>query len=341
MKKVNTVYILGAGCSCEEGAPLVCNFFSKMEELLKTELSNHPNIENLKKILALRNSSFKEYNIEEFFSLIDFLISIDIGTGDSETGPHDLKSMRKDLVFLIAKTIKYSLNDATKPKNYKEFYTKCVTGDDVIISLNWELLLDNCRNGINYGVSFQKYDLDSGDIEDSINSEKIPVLKLHGSLNFLDCDNPKCKARFYSYRAKALEVFDEKKKCPDCKKGNLRIILVPPTTFKNLGNFEQLQDTWHRAFESLKYCDKIRFVGYSLPTADVDFKHLLKAALNSRKSQPIIEVFNYKKNNEERIEFEKHYNRAFDEITDSEKPIKFHYTKFSEFVPYIQVKQHQ
>ena len=100
-------------------------------------------------------------------------------------------------------------------------------------------------------------------------------------------------------------------------------------------NFKKLKEIWGAAFNKLVNCDRIRFVGYSLPTADVDFRHLLKAALNYRKSLPIIEVYDYKRKNRERVDFENHYNRAFDEITNLEKPIIFHYTKFSEIVNYI------
>ncbi len=334
---MKTVYILGAGCSCEDGSPLVNDFFLRIEELLKTELKDHPKIANFRKILELKKRLFNEFNIEEFFSLIDFYISM-----NSDFKPdYNLKSIRKELIYLISRTIKHSLANVTKSSNYNEFYTKLITGDDIIISLNWDLLLDNIRDGINYGVSFLKYDIDNqfhNRVFVANADEKIKILKLHGSLNFLGCT--KCLARFCSYKLKALTVVDEKRKCPNCQKGDLRILLIPPTTFKNLNNFKKLKEIWTEAFNKLVHCDKIRFVGYSFPTADVEFKYLLKAALNYRENPPLIEVYDYKEKNKDRNEFENHYNQIFDEITNLEKPIRFHYTKFSKIVNYLQQERY-
>lgn len=333
---MKNVYILGAGCSCEDGTPLVNDFFPRIEELLKTELKDHQEITNFKQIVELKKKLFNDFNIEEFFSIIDFYISMAI-----DFQPYNLKSIREGLIYLISRTIKHSLADVTKSSNYKEFYTKLITGDDIIISLNWDLLLDNIRDGVNYGVGFLRYDIEDRNhnriLVADVN-EKIKILKLHGSLNFLGCT--KCPARFFSYKSKALVVVDEKRKCPNCKEGDLRILLIPPTTFKNLNNFEQLKEIWGEAFNKLVYCDKIRFVGYSLPIADVDFKYLLKAALNYRENPPIIEVYDYKKKNKDRKEFENHYNQIFDEITNLEKPIRFHYTKFSKIVNYLQQERY-
>jgi len=328
---MKTVYVLGAGCSCEDGTPLVNDFFIRIEEFLKTELKDHKKIKNFRKVVKLKKASFDGFNIEEFFSIIDFFISMGI-----ELHPYHIKSIRADLIYLIARTIKHSLKEKTKSLYYEHFYSKLISGDDVIISLNWDLLLDNARDGVNYGATFMRYDLNSKKADVVPRDGMIPILKLHGSLNFLDCTNRSCEARFFSYKSKALQILDKDEKCPTCRKGNLKIILVPPTTFKNLDIFKPLKEVWYSTFEKLRECDRIRFVGYSLPTADVDFKHLLKASMNYRKTTPVIEVYNYKNKNKAREEFEDHYNRMFDEITNLEKPIEFHYTKFSKLVDYLQ-----
>ena len=75
---MKTAYILGAGCSSEDGVPLVNNFFPKIVELLETELKNDREIEKFKKIIKFKNALFSDFNIEEFFSIIDFYISIDV-----------------------------------------------------------------------------------------------------------------------------------------------------------------------------------------------------------------------------------------------------------------------
>src|SRR3989338_6234361 len=143
---MKTIYVLGAGCSCEDNAPLVKDFFPKLERIVDTVLKNHQDIANFKKIIEFKHSLFNEFNIEEFFSIIDFYISMGI-----KFRQYDLNSIRSKLIYLIASTIRYSLANKTESTNYKEFYSKILTGDDTIISLNWDLLLDNVREGMNYG----------------------------------------------------------------------------------------------------------------------------------------------------------------------------------------------
>ena len=115
---MKTVYILGAGCSSEDGIPLVNNFFPKIVELLETELKNDREIENFKNIIEFKNALFSDFNIEEFFSIIDFYISI----GVNFKPKYDIKLIRYELIKLIAKTIKHSLKeDKTKSLNYRKF----------------------------------------------------------------------------------------------------------------------------------------------------------------------------------------------------------------------------
>ncbi len=55
--------------------------------------------------------------------------------------------------------------------------------------------------------------------------------------------------------------------------------VVPPTWSK--GASENILPAWSRAFQALRQATRIRFVGYSLPTADEYFKYLVKAAFTS------------------------------------------------------------
>lgn len=326
---MKTVYILGAGCSCEDRVPLVDAFFQKMEETINDELKHHPDIKYFNQILSFKKKLFNHFNIEDFFSMIDFYISLGV-----KFPSYNLNLMRTRLIYLIARTIRRCLTNNYGSPNYKRFYTNSVIEGDAIISFNWDLLLDSIRSGVNYGVSFMRYDLTSGEFNDSRMDEKIKILKLHGSLNFIGCT--RCKARFHTYQLKAMSILEEKRKCPICSKGDLRILLIPPTTYKNLKNYKKLQEIWSEAFNKLSYCDRIRFVGYSFPLADVEFKHLLKAALNYGNKIPEIEVYDYRTKNSDKNEFENHYNQIFREIITLEKPIIFHYTKFSGLVDYLQ-----
>ena len=72
-----------------------------------------------------------------------------------------------------------------------------------------------------------------------------------------------------------------------------------------------------------------------MPDADIHFQTLLKAALRFKNRSPQIEVFDYKKKHKDRVEFEDHYQRIFDKITETNKPIKFHYVEFSKLKNYF------
>ena len=232
-------YILGAGCSVEDDVSLVNNFFQlafkKIEPLLQDSQK-----ERFKKIREYRDEILPGANIEQLFSYIDLMRSL---YSNDTPKYNELNQLRNDLFYLIVKTIGKNIIER-RSVNYKNFLrnhiekNKNPTYINPIISFNWELLLDNIifNPGIyriadiipvDYGANFKMID-DNGEPRDVVRSSSYKVLKLHGSLNWLYCEQ--CRTRFFVFGEKiTIPIWEgHAKSCPNCEKP-LNPIIVPPT----------------------------------------------------------------------------------------------------------------
>jgi hypothetical protein len=180
-------------------------------------------------------------------------------------------------------------DDSSAAKEYDPFS---------IISLNWDILLDNALHqalGNRHHGPFGDYDpfgvvdyccyissLDSGDprIRSGLWSlgcrgYNVKLLKLHGSMNWLQC--PNCQRLFVQFGVKALDRLG-RTPCRHClkygHKNHLAGSLVMPTFLKDLSNF-QIKLVWQNAGVELMEAKRLVFIGYSLPHADFEFRQLL------------------------------------------------------------------
>lgn len=329
-----TLYILGAGCSVENGVPLIKDFFEKMSEI---DWSNNDSDMSFNVIYAFHENYFPDSNIEEFLSYLD--LHIGLGTKFEN---YDIKKLREWLIIFIGKYIELKLKGDWQSKNYQYFLKNKLGKNDAVISFNWDIMLDNVKflendkNEINYGTDFYSIDLQYKNVS-KIEKSGFPLLKLHGSLNWLYCSN--CNNRFTAIRQKViLKIQKEEIKCPICKKNILTPVIIPPTFIKNIGgsNTEtSVIPIWEEAFKQIIQAHKIVIIGYSFSEDDVHFKHFLRSTLSIKnmlgdiESFPI-EVVSYKKYQNEKNEFENHYKKIF-EKTNLEIQPKFIYLKFSDY----------
>ncbi len=148
--------------------------------------------------------------------------------------------------------------------------------ETVFVSLNYDILIDNAllKKNLrpNYNIPFTRGYPKRG--------QKIPLFKLHGSLNWLYC--PRCVEIEYTEMTKgAAGLLSNDKKCANC--GQTMVpMLIPPTFLKQLKN-PYLQQIWQRADTVLRNCRRIIFCGYSLPEADLPLRYLLKRIQINRK----------------------------------------------------------
>lgn len=107
----------------------------------------------------------------------------------------------------------------------------------------------------------------------------IPILKLHGSLNWRVCENCHILRNLQSF------VTWPKSSCVDCGRRTARPMLIRPTLLKDFRH-RLWKDVWRAAGHILANSRRWFFIGYSLPMADVWMLRLLAQSLRSGGIKP-------------------------------------------------------
>ena len=183
-----------------------------------------------------------------------------------------------------------------------------------VITMNWDDILERSLfslcNRYNFKLNKAKqrvyldlcfYDYAIDPVNDHMPSthikakgqKNIKVLKMHGSLGWLEC--PKC-GRIYSDFSKEIAA-DEYKgiQCPSCAINNLAIgdnpilrsFIITPTFMKSFDNLN-VKNIWHNAYIDISEAVNIVFIGYSFPDADFEMRCLLKKAVMSNVSITVV-----------------------------------------------------
>lgn len=240
--------------------------------------------------------------------------STQLGLSIGEFGGEDLVKARRAIEYSIFAVIEATLHRIPAHKRFhtellEPFYAKGI--EPTVISTNYDVIVDNAMFVLsefhqnmrppNYGVNIetQRYrDFCYGGTFGNL-------LKIHGSLNWMYCDKCKRLELFISEgmrTAKALDElyhtvpFDDAYSCqgtacrnPQCD-GFINPILITPTYVKDYEN-PHVDNVWKQAEEKLKEADRVVFIGYSLPTDDVEVAMLLKRGLEhlDRKKITVVE----------------------------------------------------
>ncbi len=147
----------------------------------------------------------------------------------------------------------------------------------------------------------------------------IPAIKIHGSINWLYCDN--CRRLFSFDPAKAVRIANQLMTEDDLRRIGksigkngaaaqitlARMVATPRLTcictegvplgtriatfsYRKALEFPMFQKSWFAAESLLRDAARWIFIGYSLPSADFEFKYLLKRMQLCRRTQPEIIV---------------------------------------------------
>lgn len=335
-----TVILLGAGASKVDGAPIQSELFRGFFESCRQQ-ETHSSTSNMEAELATyfaqmwgidvvhgNISTARFPTFEEALGLLELAESrgeFFRGFGGLSQNSTRGKKLRTHLISLIAVYLERKLriggnHHAALVNQLRE--QGCLE-QTAFISLNYDILIDNSLilqggTGIDYAVTFNTHNI-------SQRPRAIPLLKLHGSLNWLYC--PTCNALDHFPGEKiAAHLIDAPHRgvCDRCNEPRVPII-IPPTFFKVMSNVF-LQMIWKRAEEELKRASRIIFCGYSFPDADIHVKYLLKRAeMNRVGSPPSIFIVNEHpdKTEQQRQQEEDRYERFF-----REKEL-VHWTKLS------------
>ena len=317
-----TVYILGAGFSMNAGAPSQAGIIEEIYNLKSTYTKASQSkvlhwIEQfdkfLKNTLYVTEAEKKYYTLEDVFTPIDR--SISENASFRHHTPRNLMELRDIFNRLVILAVRSAIENSGKDQKSIELFAKHIVAlskvrlnnekeDGVsVITTNWDIMLDNSTHnliseepkpkGLKFSgvVDYCCYISSLEKNDDSIkpglyaigkSRYNVKILKLHGSLNWLQC--PRCQRLYVKYFKKwnGGYIF-EKKYCRHCEKNFgikgeeanlLATNLIMPTFLKDLSNVQN-KLIWQNAGLELSEAEKVVFLGYSLPQADFEFKQLL------------------------------------------------------------------
>jgi hypothetical protein len=280
--------------------------------------------------------------LEDLFTTIDLAANTGHNLGPNYSAS-DLRTIRRTLIVRPILMLSTSFNTKKRnPDKAREYMTKffsdLLTDRVAFLSMNWdcviEAMLDETQGvrDVDYGCSaiaavFNKQgvvQLKPGPTP----QKSVQVLKPHGSVNWMYCD---ACSRLYWFPASqtqsiAARLFKDSDGevverligkrpkppakpavCPDCGAQALGTRFATFSYRKAL-EFPMHYATWGRAEELLQMARTWTFIGYSMPAADYQFKHLLKRVYLSRCPRPRVLVVTKKSPRDMTVE---NYRRFF------------------------------
>lgn len=326
------VYFLGAGASASGKIPIFSNpreFRNEAKNVLVTITENEGK-PLVNKVLDHWEKYYNNYTIENYFVAVEL---------DEQLGYKDTVSADdiKNFLGLIIDNIR------KKPNTYEyKCLIKCGRAE-AIITTNWDFLLErsitelqgiayNEHAPINYDGIIEPY----YDVIKQTDSPP-PIYKLHGSLNWGYCE--KCDKLYYFNRPVFKNFFSKysNMKCHKHPNVELTPFIVPPTLSKlKTGSrtegtpYSDSDSIRKKAYEYLKSCQKLCFIGYSFPEADMQMRFFISNALRKNSNLKEIIVVTRPKTDEESKKFEKRYHDVISGTISNPK-ICFYYKEFKEF----------
>jgi hypothetical protein len=318
------VYIVGAGFSKYAGLPLQADFTAALLEPRKDKsYVLLPLVDHLGKFVNRVFDHKETANAKFWPELEDVFTNIDLAanTGHhlgSAYSPSKLRTVRRVLLARIVCMLDERFHQAEEDKGPEwtkmtSFFQSLDIRNSGFISMNWDTVIERQLRdlrklkNIDYGCGAVAGRFPSkGNVIATYNAldsdSQIPVVKMHGSVNWLYCDN--CRQLYWFSTEDAVAVAKQlispteakglglgrdsefaKWCCKNCRNVPLTTRLATFSFLKAL-DFPMFDQSWLSAEKLLRGADKWIFIGYSLPAADYEFKHLLKRVQLSRKAPP-------------------------------------------------------
>lgn len=325
------VFFFGAGASAVDNAPLASQLLGEALKLgrqnRRINIERLKNVETfLKKVYCYDPANPTYPTFEEVLSPVDIAIQRNEGFS-KDFDLYDLKKLKIDLIYCICEVLREKLR---RRAVYHPQFVNNLFNDNMrencyaFLSSNYDVLLDQAlRNSLKRNIYYIDYGFKFINEEYANNNAKslyikVPLLKLHGSLNW----------KYYPYgiskekQGEGIEITDGKasfnyyafepySNSPDSLYA-ARPLIIPPTYIKNYDN-KSLEKVWERASKELENASKIFFIGYSMPDSDFHIKHLMLRSLSRANQKPKIFVVGRKGNNIHSQPYE-NYKRIFGNI---------------------------
>jgi NAD-dependent SIR2 family protein deacetylase len=322
-RQLRIAFVLGAGFSKYAGVPLQDEFTSAL--LAGQGSGGGPSgkvVQYLRKFvhrafdhsIAAGHQFWPE--LEDIFTCLDMSANTGHNLGPKDT-PSDLRSIRRALIYRVITMLRENYAEARERKDESwktliRLMNKIDPATTGFISTNWDTVIEDMlqetkgSEWFDYGCDARRASLhpDRGEIKEEgpVPEGSPSIIKMHGSVNWLYCDN--CR-RLYWFRpkdtnkvagqlisAKEWETIDpetahskERWSCGACRAESVGTRLATFSYLKAL-DFPMFQKSWFSAERMLRDAENWIFLGYSLPGADFEFKYLLKRVQLSRSEPP-------------------------------------------------------
>ncbi|MCK9555098.1 SIR2 family protein [bacterium] len=300
-----TVFIFGAGASKADGV-------STQAELLKGYFSNNPQ----DSFSVALNGYFRDFfgivntmaednkwpSFEEALAMVEIAIDREHSFGPVYTA-NKLKEIRDGLIISMGRAIE-SCRVVTKTI-HKKFLSKLFwkghycKEEYSFVSFNYDILLDIALMEMLCYDIYSDYGIQFANSKDNFDSplfhrwkppgdKSVLILKPHGSLNWMQCASCNSIAISGSTKGQIFKtgLLHTIERCP-IDNSPMQFVVEPPSYFKRYKNY-YLQTTWIKLHETLVAADKIVFIGYSMPDADVMIKYAFKRACFGKNKKIIV-----------------------------------------------------
>ena len=311
MSTARTVYVVGAGLSYYAGLPLQSDFTAKI--LAARGFKKGPSRKMVRHLdrfvqdvfhFAKTSDSWPE--LEDIFTFVDMSANTGHHLG-CKYAPKELRQIRREL---LARTVRMlhqrferaKKKDAPERKQFTAFLKSLNINKSSFVSLNWDtsverILLENSPGTrFSYGDGIREACFSSDgqiDMPPSSSDRGLQIAKMHGSANWLYCDN--CRRVFWFPPAETLRIADQivggADDCSKCCYCDVELgTRIATFSYRKALDFPMFHRSWSLAEKKLRNSRRWVFIGYSLPAADFEFKYLLKRVELACSEQPEIFV---------------------------------------------------
>lgn len=303
-----TVFILGAGASRESGAPLMSDFFDVMERVI--EGNQDQTLKDalhavIRAVVDLESSAARinvdTNNVESILGLFEMarLIDTPILEGNADRGVDLVDTLDRLIAETIERSVLFDCPSQAGPVPHASYMALANLIGQIrqtshqgcaVVTLNYDCALELALAYSN--VPYQ-YSLPSEKPLDGA----VPVLKLHGSLNWGHCTTEDSSIHpIVPYRVEnfvqnvhirpgtqqvllSISQSLDRLVCPECSEKCTKTPVIVPPSWNKTSVGDALKPVWRRAAAELNNARNIYAIGYSMPQTDLFFRDLLAIGL--------------------------------------------------------------
>lgn len=287
------VIVLGSGFSAPSGAPLTRNVLPRI-------FAGRSRDNRIQELYAWLEQTFfikrpdwvTAASFEEILSRLDL---IRYYRPYPDLDYRELEYYEELLLASFTGLLTTGKNNA-KQSLYRSFLDFLSPGDS-IVSFNYDLVLEMAMQQQNIAPDYMlPGECAPAYCELQDKNAKLPVLKLHGSINLYFC--PFCKRTYFFSHSFTMHPLpgEQRPVCPACRTDDgscrrLKHLIIAPTLFKSY-SLPSVRQLWFLALDRLAKAAEIYFIGYSLPAEDILAFQLFDFAWQMAAGKPRLTIVN-------------------------------------------------